>query len=75
MIIGLAVIFLVVVGGGVVLAGFIRRLGDEIQTNTKIARACAEVRTEIWNVRQEMRGELMEEIRAVRDEIRGVRIG
>lgn len=48
---------------------------EEIQIDTKIARACAEVRTELGNVRHELRDEFRKEIGDVRDEKRGGRIG
>ncbi|MCZ0935054.1 MAG: hypothetical protein OXJ54_07720 [Gemmatimonadetes bacterium] len=75
MIIGLAVIFVTVVGGGIWLACVIRAVGEEIRTDTKIASACAEVRAEIRNVRHELRNELRKEITGVRDEMRDARIG
>ena len=69
MIIGFAVIIVTLVVGGVVLAGAMRRLGEEIRTDTKIASACAEIRVEIMNVRHELRDELRREITGVRHEI------
>ena len=82
MIIGLAIIFLALVVFGIILAAQALRIGaelrfwrEQLRTDREIAKACREVRAEIMDRHHELRNELRNEIKAVRGEVQGVRIG